>query len=160
MRRACIILAGAAALRPRGATRSTIALLRAGDFETLARSFDGPALALTLPTSRTRCVVLHEDRADLIREACGASWLADRVGGANEAFPGLTRQREGPAWRAARRRVDDDRVAATPQGSSVDGSRRRRGGSSVDGSRRRRRDRPWTGRGDAAAATWRTRRCA
>ena len=60
--------------------QSVAKLLRCGDFEHLARSFDDDALVLHLPHNQ-RVVTIHESRVDLAKQACGAKCLADRVGG-------------------------------------------------------------------------------
>ena len=85
--------------------QSVAKLLRCGDFEHLARSFDDDALVLHLPHNQ-RVVTIHESRVDLAKQACGAKCLADRVGG-GAAAPGLTRQRDGDAWRTARARANE-----------------------------------------------------
>lgn len=85
--------------------QSVVKLLRCGDFEHLARSFDDDALVLHLPHNQ-RVVCIHEERVDLAKQACGAKCLADRVGG-GAAAPGLTRQRDGDAWRTARARANE-----------------------------------------------------
>ena len=85
--------------------RSVAKLLRCGDFEHLARSFDDDALVLHLPNNQ-RVVCIHESRVELAKQACGAKCLADRVGG-GAAAPGLTRQRDGDAWRTARARANE-----------------------------------------------------
>ena len=85
--------------------QSVAKLLRCGDFEHLARSFDDDALVLHLPHNQ-RVVCIDEDRVDLAKQACGAKCLADRVGG-GAAAPGLTRQRDGDAWRTARARANE-----------------------------------------------------
>ena len=77
-----IALHAPARVKTLGATRSALALLKAGDFEHLARQFSNSEgiLALTLPGSRQRCLVIHESRADLARrvdESAGcAGWRA------------------------------------------------------------------------------------
>ena len=86
--------------------QSVAKLLRCGDFEHLARSFDDDALVLHLPHNQ-RVVCIHESRVDLAKQACGAKCLADRVGGGGAAAPGLTRQRDGDAWRTARARANE-----------------------------------------------------
>ena len=90
-------------LKVLGPARSVLALLRAGDFEHLARRFTSAEgiLALTLPGSRQRCLVVHETRTDLARRACASPVLKDRVSG-DVAFPGLTRQRDGERYAAAK----------------------------------------------------------
>jgi len=90
-------------LKVLGPARSALALLRAGDFEHLARRFTSAEgiLALTLPGSRQRCLVVHETRTDLARRACASPVLRDRVSG-DVAFPGLTRQRDGERYAAAK----------------------------------------------------------
>ena len=70
--------------------QSVAKLLRCGDFEHLARSFDDDALVLHLPNNQ-RVVCIHESRVDLAKQACGAKCLADRVGRGGAAAPGLTR---------------------------------------------------------------------
>ena len=98
-----IALHAPARVKTLGATRSALALLKAGDFEHLARQFSNSEgiLALTLPGSRQRCLVIHESRADLARRMCASSVLKDRVAG-DVAFPGLTRQRDGERYAAAK----------------------------------------------------------
>ena len=98
-----IALHAPARVKTLGAARSALALLKAGDFEHLARQFSNSEgiLALTLPGSRQRCLVIHESRADLARKACASSVLKDRVAG-DVAFPGLTRQRDGERYAAAK----------------------------------------------------------
>ena len=98
-----IALHAPARVKTLGAARSALALLKAGDFEHLARQFSNSEgiLALTLPGSRQRCLVIHESRADLARRACASSVLKDRVAG-DVAFPGLTRQRDGERYAAAK----------------------------------------------------------
>ena len=98
-----IALHAPAQVKTLGATRSALALLKAGDFEHLARQFSNSEgiLALTLPGSRQRCLVIHESRADLARRVCASSVLKDRVAG-DVAFPGLTRQRDGERYAAAK----------------------------------------------------------
>ena len=64
-----------------GPVRSSVELLKAGDFEHLARCFEGGCLALELPGRSTRCVVIHETETALVREVVGSRCLADRVGG-------------------------------------------------------------------------------
>ena len=85
--------------------QSVAKLLRCGDFEHLARSFDDDVFVLHLPHNQ-RVVAIHESRVDLAKQACGAKCLADRVGG-GAAAPGLTRQRDGDAWRTARARANE-----------------------------------------------------
>ena len=86
--------------------QSVAKLLRCGDFEHLARSFDDDVLVLHLPNNQ-RVVTIHESRVDLAKQACGAKCLADRVGVGGAAAPGLTRQRDGDAWRTARARANE-----------------------------------------------------
>ena len=98
-----IALHAPARVKTHGATRSARAVRTAGDFEPLARQFSNSEgiLALTLPGSRQRCLVIHESRADLARRMCASSVLKDRVAG-DVAFPGLTRQRDGERYAAAK----------------------------------------------------------
>ena len=84
-----------------GRVRSAAALLTCGDFEHVARSFTTDVCVLRVAKSQ-RVVVVREGNEAVARSICGHRDLRDRVG-AGASAPGLTRQRDGAAWRRTSR---------------------------------------------------------